>query len=199
MIDTFLSTLYDSGVVHDSEQKDRSSKLLNITPETGVFLALLLKEAQPCRILEIGTSNGYSTIWLARAITTFSSSIVSLDSALHKTNLAMDNLTQVGLIDFVELITMDAGKYLKQSTDQSCDFVFLDASRGQYVEWWPDIKRVLDWGLLVVDNAISHEHEMHSFLQLIRSEPDLEQIVLPIGNGQLLVSKTNMQTDQTPI
>jgi|GEM_PF-79952 len=192
VIDAFLSTIYGEGVKHDSVQTDRSSKLLNITPETGAFLALLLKEARPDSILEIGTSNGYSTIWLTRASTSFASNIVSVDSLVEKTALAKNNLTEVALIEAVELITMDAGDYLKEAGDQSFDFVFLDAHRSQYVSWWPDLRRVLNWGILVVDNALSHEDEMRPFLHLVRSEASLDQAILPIGKGQLIVtSKIN--------
>ena len=195
-IDTFLSTLYDFGAAHDSVQTDRLSKLLNITPETGAFLALLLQEFRPRRILEIGTSNGYSTIWLARASLSFTSTIVSIDSQIDKTELAKNNLTKVGLIDAVELICMDAGAYLKGVADRSFDFVFLDASRSNYDMWWLEIRRVLDWGMLVVDNAVSHEGEMHSFLKLIRSDPGLDQVVLPIGKGQLIVTKRILSDEQ---
>ena len=191
MIDAFLSTLYGSGVEHDAVQSERSSKLLNITPETGAFLALLLKEAKPRRILEIGTSNGYSTIWLARASASFASSFVSVDSLIEKTSLAKYNLAEVGLVDSVELITMDAGVYLKEAANQSFDFVFLDASRRHYVNWWPNLKRVLNWGILVVDNALSHEEEMRPVLNLIRSDIELDQVILPIGKGQLIVTRKN--------
>lgn len=197
MIDTFLSKLYESGVGHDSVQTDRSSKLLNITPETGAFLALLLQEVQPHRILEIGTSNGYSTIWLARASSSFGSKIVSLDSHIDKTKQARKNLTHVGLIDAVELITMDAGSYLKDASDRSFDFMFLDASRSNYVAWWPNIRRVLDWGILVVDNAVSHENEIRSFLKVTRSDPSLDQVVLPIGKGQLIVASATGAGEKT--
>ena len=196
MIDTFLSTLYESGIAHDSAQTDRSSKMLNITPETGAFLALLLQELLPRRILEIGTSNGYSTIWLARASTSFASRIISVDSQTDKTKRAKQNLIRVGLEDSVELITEDAGIYLKDVADRSFDFVFLDATRSNYVTWWPDIRRVLDWGILVVDNAVSHEDEMRSFLELIRSEPDFDQVVLPIGKGQLIVTSTTLTSEK---
>lgn len=189
MIDTFLSDLYGAGVIHDSEQADRSTKRLNITPETGAFLAILLQESRPSNILEVGTSNGYSTIWLARTCASIGSNLVSLDSEVDKTAQANENLTQVGLIDSVELITMDAGTYLKDVEDRSFDFIFLDAARSHYVEWWSDIQRVLDWGILVVDNAISHHQELHSFLELIRADPELDQVVLPIGKGQLVVTK----------
>ncbi|MBX2818406.1 MAG: class I SAM-dependent methyltransferase [Rhodothermaceae bacterium] len=188
MIDAFLKTLYETGVDHDSVQTDRSSKVLNITPETGAFLALLLQEAKPRSILEIGTSNGYSTIWLARARASFASNVVSVDALAEKTKLAKSNLTKVGLIDSVTLFTMDAGAYLKEADNQSFDFVFLDASRSDYVHWWRDLRRIMDWGILVVDNALSHKDEMHSFVSLIRSQPELDHVVLPIGKGQLIVT-----------
>ena len=191
VIDAFLSRLYDSGVEHDAVQSARSLKLLNITPETGAFLALLLKEAKPRRILEIGTSNGYSTIWLARASTSFASNVVSVDSLIEKTALAKNNLTEVGLIDSVELITMDAGDYLKEAGDQTFDFVFLDAHRSRYASWWSDLRRVLNWGILVVDNALSHKDEIRPFLKMVRSEASLDQVILPIGKGQMIVTSNN--------
>ena len=189
MVDKFLSKLHEKGVAHDSLQADRSSKLLNITPETGAFLALLLQEARPRRILEIGTSNGYSTIWLARSSKSFGAKVVSVDSLIEKTKLANGNLAQVGLADAVELVTMDAGAYLTSVADRAFDFLFLDASRSNYVGWWPDIRRALDWGMLVVDNAVSHENEMRPFLNLIRTEADLDQVVLPVGKGQLIITR----------
>ena len=186
--DALLDRLYRTGVDHDAIQSDRASMFLNITPATGQFLALLIGEMQPARILEIGTSNGYSTIWLARAAAEFEGRIVSIDQLPYKSTLARENLAAAGLVDGVDLVTGDAGAYLASCDDRSFSFLFLDASRSHYTKWWYEIRRVIDWGILVVDNAISHADEMRDLIGLIRSDTHLNYSILPIGKGQLVVA-----------
>jgi len=186
--DALLERLYRRGVEQDAVQSDRSKMLFNITPATGQFLALLVSETRPTRILEIGTSNGYSTIWLARAALAFDARIVSLEKLPHKTTLAQGNLESAGFANIVDLVTIDAATYLADCDDRSFGFIFLDSSRAHYVDWWNDIRRILDWGMLVVDNAISHADELREFVDVIQSDPHLDHAVLPIGRGQLVVT-----------
>jgi predicted O-methyltransferase YrrM len=69
--------------------------------------------------------------------------------------------------------------------------VFLDADRGEYADLWPELRRVLNNGMLVVDNATSHAGEIAPLRSLIRSTSDLESAVLPIGKGQLVVQRNS--------
>ncbi len=91
-IDHYLERLYADGRLSDASTPERSSKMLNITPSTGMFLDLLVTDSRPKRILELGTSNGYSTIGLARAAARVGAHIDTVESSLQKSQLAAQNL-----------------------------------------------------------------------------------------------------------
>ena len=187
MIDALLGRLHLEGIAHDANEPDRSGKRLNITPETGRFLDLLIGEAQPRRIVEIGTSNGYSTVWIARAGRRVNAMFESIDIDPRKTEASAENLAEAGLLKNVSLRTVSGTDYLSACPDQCADFVFLDSDRSQYVGWWPSIQRILQFGTLMVDNAISHANELADFQQLVAHSGGLDSIVLPIGKGQMLI------------
>jgi predicted O-methyltransferase YrrM len=84
----------------------------------------------------------------------------------------------------------DAGRVLQRSPDAGYDLVFLDSERPEYPGWWPDLKRVLRaGGLLVVDNAISHPEQMAPFVALVDADPAFTTSLVPVGNGEFLAVK----------
>lgn len=189
LIESVLNRTYHDGRNHDARQTERSQKFLNITPSTGRFLELLIEEQRPRRILEIGTSNGYSTMWLARAGLVCNARVDSVDHSEWKHRLAEENLRECQLLDDVHLHTMDACEFLKQAIPQHWDFIFLDSDRSQYTAWWTHILRVWSGGIIVCDNAVSHAPEMQSFLAQIDNEASLQRTILTIGDGQLLIRR----------
>ncbi len=134
MIGKILSRVYEQGVANDAKPIERSAMMLNITPSTGQFLDVLIRDSQPKRILEIGTSNGYSTIWIARAASDHGAAVTSLDKSANKTEMASANLCECGLLDRVNLLTLDAGNFLAQCESNHFDLIFLDSDRTQYVD-----------------------------------------------------------------
>lgn len=187
MIDQLLERIRQDGIRNDATTAQRDRMMLNITAETGEFLDRMVRECQPGRILEIGTSNGYSTIWLARAASMCNGKVVSVDSQAWKTELAMRNVQAAELMQCVEFCTSDAGEFLSNCSPREFDFVFLDADRKRYARWAPALFRALRWGTLVVDNATSHPDEMADFRACVDQCDELESLVLPIGKGQLIV------------
>ena len=187
--DAILQQIYDEGVEHDAKTRDRTRCMLNITPETGEFLDSLIMHHRPKRILELGTSNGYSTIWLARAAARFGGKVISLEFLPSKVAMAAKNIGEAELSGSIEIKMLNIGKYLREASTGSFDFVFLDSDRSSYVQWWRDIERVLEFGTLVADNATSHPYEMQPLMDLLYTRPELEHEVRPIGNGQLVVRK----------
>jgi predicted O-methyltransferase YrrM len=142
-------------------------------------------------VLEIGTSNGYSTIWLGDAAEAVGGSVVSLEIEPERTAQALDNLTQAGVSEFVELRTQDAAQALAAFGDGAFDLVFLDAERREYASYWPDLVRVLrDRGLLVVDNTLSHAKELVEFSELVYSDASVTSTLVTVGSGVLLVVKS---------
>jgi predicted O-methyltransferase YrrM len=153
----FLEDLYRRGHEHDAEKTDRLERLRNVEPDTAQLLAVLVRALAAKRLLELGTSNGYSTIWLADAARSTDGSVLSIDVDPTRTAQALKHLTQVRLQDYVELRTEDAALTLSQAADASLDMIFLDAERPAYSDYWPNLFRVLrPGGLLAVDNVLSH-------------------------------------------
>lgn len=163
--------------------------MLNITPDTGAFLAVLVKATQARRILEIGTSNGYSTLWLADAAGV-DGRVTTVEMAAHKIAMARQNIERAGLAQRIVQLEGDAGAHLKGMRDGAFDLVFLDAERSVYLDWWPDLKRILRaGGLLVVDNATSHAHEMAAFTEAVQADAAFTTSLVPVGKGEFLAVK----------
>jgi predicted O-methyltransferase YrrM len=184
-----LRELERFGHANDAAATDRSQKMLNITHDTGVFLALLIKAARCRGVLEIGTSNGYSTLWLADAVGD-AGRVTTVDRAAHKVELAARNFQRAGLAPRIRQITDDADRFLASCPDAAYDFIFLDSDRNQYVAWWSTLQRVLQPGcLIVVDNATSHAHELEAFSRAVAASPGILSSLVPIGNGELVILK----------
>jgi predicted O-methyltransferase YrrM len=188
-LQNLLRELEVFGKSNDLEVNTRQQKMLNITTDTGMFLSLQIQACKAKRILEIGTSNGYSTIWLASAAAKVDGHVTTIEIQNHKIEKAKANFNRSGLQHKIQLIHLDAGIFLKSAELNSFDFIFLDSDREQYTGWWSELIRVLvPGGLLIVDNAISHENELIGFRHLVEKE-NFESAVVPIGNGELLVLK----------
>lgn len=175
------------GAENDAREVERGRRMLNITPDTGEFLAVLVRFGTARRVLEIGTSNGYSTLWLAESAAAIDGHVTTLEYAEDKAAMARDTFARSGLADRITLVHDDAGPWLAQAVDASIDLLFLDSDRGQYAGWWPQLRRVLrPGGLLVVDNATSHAGEMEPLRTLLESDANFSTSLVPVGNGELL-------------
>jgi predicted O-methyltransferase YrrM len=87
-IRAFLTELYETGQQNDAQEQERSKKMLNLEPVAAQFLNILIRSSRRTRLLEIGTSNGYSTIWLAWAASVTGGRVISIDRDAHKQALA---------------------------------------------------------------------------------------------------------------
>jgi predicted O-methyltransferase YrrM len=185
-----LAELEEFGRVNDSSTDDRSRSMLNITRDTGEFLSVLVRVMHAQRILEVGTSNGYSTLWLASAARAVDGSVTTVEKSDFKIDLAAQNFARSGLDSVITQIHANAGPVLAGMEAASFDFIFLDSERGEYPGWWLDIKRILHpSGLLVVDNATSHTEQLAPFITLVKSDLEFTTSLVPVGNGEFLATK----------
>jgi len=190
--ESLKSELERFGEANDQATIERSRRMLNITRDTGEFLSLLVRATGARRVLEIGTSNGYSTLWLAEAARATGGRVTTVESSAYKIGLASTTFARSGLGSFISLVHDDAGPVLQRSDGDAFDFVFLDSERTEYPGWWPQLRRVLrPGGLLVVDNAISHLEQMAPFTALVKADPLFTTSLVPVGNGELLAVKAS--------
>lgn len=187
----FLDELYAHGREFDSKHEDRLQRLRNVEPETAELLGVLVRAMGATRVLEIGTSNGYSTIWLADAAEAVGGTVLSLEIEAGRTAEAAGNVAEAGVAEFVELRTQDAAEALRSFADAAFDLIFLDAERTLYAGYWPDLIRALrPNGLLVVDNTLSHAKELVEFSELVYGDPQVTSTLVTVGAGVLLIVKS---------
>ena len=183
-----LEDLHRHGIEHDAGTTDRLERLRNVEPETAALLALLVRATGARRVLELGTSNGYSTVWLADAVSANDGSLTSVELDPERTTQAAHNLERAGLRTVVDLRIQDAADTLRQSEDGEWDLIFLDAERPAYASYWPDLVRVLrPRGVLAVDNVLSHAAEVSEFRALVSADERVSEALSPTGAGALLV------------
>jgi len=187
---TLKTELERLGAANDGATAERSRRMLNITRDTGEFLSVLVRATLARRVLEIGTSNGYSTLWLAEAARAIGGAVTTVETAEYKVGLASANFARSGLAPIITLVHDDAGHLLQRSEQSAFDFVFLDSERPEYPGWWPQLRRVLrPGGLLVVDNATSHVEQLAPFVALVNADPQFSTSLVPVGNGEFLAVK----------
>ncbi|MBE0613663.1 MAG: O-methyltransferase [Burkholderiales bacterium] len=166
--------------------------MLNITRDTGEFLSVMVRGTVARRVLEIGTSNGYSTLWLAEAAKAVGGSVTTVEFAEYKVKLASATFSRSGLSPFITLVHDDAGHLLQHGDAGAYDLVFLDSERPEYPGWWPQLRRVIrPGGLLIVDNATSHAEQMAPFVDLVKADPAFTTCLVPVGKGEFLAVKTS--------
>jgi len=192
-VDAALLRLLDElaafGRDNDARETTRPKRMLNITPETGRLLWVLVHATRATRILEVGTSNGFSTLWLADAAQSTGGRVTTLEVDPAKIALALTNLGRTGLDEVVDIIAGRAADTLV-TLPGPFDLVFLDADRPSYLTYLElVVPRLRSGGLLVADNVTSHAHELQEFLARVKSHPALFAVTVPIGNGEEIALK----------
>ncbi len=131
------------GEQNDDAQQSRGSKMLNITRDTGELLAVLVQTRGAAAVLEIGTSNGYSTLWLAEAVKRLGGRVTTIERDEGKRAMAAANFQRAGLEPWIEQLAGEAGTLLPTLPTAAYPLIFLDSDRQHYQAWWPEIQRLL--------------------------------------------------------
>lgn len=208
---TYINSL-DSGnteVLDTIEREALDSYVPIIRKEMQSFLKLLLAMNKPKRILEVGTAVGFSAILMAE-YNPYPCEIVTIENYEKRIPIARENFIRAGKDNQITLIEGDATEVLKDTNppfDEPFDMIFMDAAKGQYINFMPDIMRLLKKdGVLVSDNVLqdgdiieSHfvvtrrnrtiYKRMREYLYELTHRDDLVTAVLPIGDGITVSTK----------
>ena len=198
---TYINSL-DQGntaILDTIEREALDSYVPIIRKEMQSFLKLLLAMQKPKRILEVGTAVGFSAILMAE-YNPYPCEIVTIENYEKRIPIARENFLRAGKEKQITLIEGDATEVLK-TLEEPFDMIFMDAAKGQYINFMPDILRLLKKdGVLVSDNVLqdgdiieSHfvvtrrnrtiHKRMREYLYELTHRDDLVTAVLPIGDG----------------
>ncbi|WP_207001762.1 O-methyltransferase [Trinickia mobilis] len=183
-IEALLHELEVHGAEIDATATDRTQKLLNLERPTAELLFLLVTASGRRRVLEIGTSNGYSAIWLACAMAkTAGNPITTIDRDAARAAQARENLRRAGVQSHAQVIEGDATRWCA-ALDGPFDCVFFDADRisapSQLELLLP---KLTDDVLLIADNALSHPEEIAGYLATVSALPQFDATLVPVGKG----------------
>lgn len=160
--------------------------LISIGPDTGTLLNVLIRAMRAQTILELGTSYGHSTVFLAEAARASNGKVVSIDIKAEKQRYAREQLASAGLDSFVEFQTGDA-REIVASFAGSIDFVLIDLWKDLYIPCFDLVYPKLSDGAFVAADNILHPElfrdAMAAYRRHVRGRSDIDTILLPVGSG----------------
>ena len=176
------------------DQEDRSDgtsrleRLRQIEPDTGRFLALWAAAAPDGQYVEIGTSAGYSALWLALACRATGRTLTTFEVLPRKVELARDTFARAGVDDVVRLVEGDFLQHAEQL--DRVGFCFLDAEKEVYGACYDAVvPRLVPGGILIADNAINHRETLRPMLEAALADARVDALIVPIGKGELVCRK----------
>ncbi|MGN0400485.1 MAG: O-methyltransferase [Blautia sp.] len=187
------------------ESEARENRVPIIRHEMQSFLKVLLRMSSPRLILEVGTAVGFSTLLMSEYAPE-DCRITTIENYEKRIPIARENFRKAGREDRITLLEGDAAQVLK-TLEGPYDFIFMDAAKGQYIHFLPDILRLLPkGGILVSDNVLqdgdlieSHfaverrnrtiYKRMREYLYVLKNHEQLETSILPLGDGVTLSVK----------
>ena len=159
-----------------------TERSLAVGPDSGRLLFALVAPNAGCEVLEIGSSRGYSTIWLAGAARILGGRVVSLEEDPAKVDAWRRNITDAGLEEWVELVEGDARQTLPELED-GFDVVFLDAWKDDYELLFGLARQKLDPGGIVVADNVTTSSTVQAYAAARQADPTLVSVTVPIGHG----------------
>ena len=171
---------------HEERNERLNEFLLPVGEEVGIFINSLAKSAKSKTILEIGTSYGYSTIWLAEAAKVTGGKVITLEISAEKTSFARQKIEEAGLSEFVEFRVGDALETITKTTE-TFDFVLVDVWKELYLPCFNLFFSKLKKGAWVVaDNMIFPPHslpEATAYRKGVQETNAFDTVLMPIGSG----------------
>lgn len=157
----------------------------NVPPQTGNFLNMLIKMNKSKRVLEIGTSNGYSGLWILEALSYTGGSFTTIEFYEKRQSVAVENYKKCGFDGMYTALQGEACEVLEGlAEDEKFDFVFIDANKREYIKYYEIIKpHLLSNSIIAADNVTSHREKVQPFLDAIQADSDFQTEILDLPGG----------------
>jgi caffeoyl-CoA O-methyltransferase len=175
-------------LLEELSRPEISLKMWNVPPQDGRLLQILVRLTQARSVLEVGTSDGVSAIWMALGLKDTGGKLITLEIDPGRAGLARENFRKAGLEDRIRLIEGDALKTLP-TLKETFNLVFLDAAKEQYKQYLDLIyAQIAPGGVIVAHNAILHAAAMKDYLDYVQDTPDLDTVILKTGEDGVALS-----------
>jgi predicted O-methyltransferase YrrM len=187
-----LDEIDGHGQSHDASAGCHEEKLLNLDRRTAGLVSLLVEMRAPRSVLEIGTSNGFSTIWIALALqrTRKEFRFITVERSEIRAEEASRNFKRANIAHAARCLVGEAIDIIG-TIEGEIDCVFFDGDRKtthkQFDLVFPKLSKSC---LLMADNAVSHERELFAYVDRIQNEPDFRAVTVPIGKGLHIAIRT---------
>jgi len=186
-----LSRMHELEEIDSRDRTDgtpQSKRLRQVPPEVGKFIALLAASAPEGPCIEIGTSAGYSTLWLAMAARATGRRVITFEWDGAKVELARATFAAAGVAAVIDLVHGDALQHLPEYS--GIGFCFIDCEKDIYLPCYElAVPRMVSGGILIADNAIDHGIALRPMLDRALSDERVDSVVVPIGKGDLICRK----------
>lgn len=165
----------------------------NISRASANFLNMLVKISDAKNVLEVGTSNGYSGIWLAKALKETEGYLTTIEFHEKRIIPAKENFKKFGVDDIITIKQGEACEVLEElcsDKDFSVDFAFIDANKSEYIKYFEIIdKKLKKGGIITADNITSHPEKVALFVEKIKSDTNYQVEILDLPGGMLVAYK----------
>lgn len=175
------------------ELEETQKDFWNISRVSANFLNMLIKISWAKNVVEVGTSNGYSGIWIANALKKTGGHLTTIEYYEKRITLAQENFKKCDVDDIITIKQGSATEVLEElcaDENFTIDLAFIDANKGEYIKYFDIINpRLKKGGIIAADNITSHADKVAPFVDKIKSDPNYQVEILDLPAGMLLAYK----------
>ena len=174
-----------AGILAELEKTQK--EFWNVPRKTGILLNTFIKMMNAKSALEIGTSNGYSGLWLSKALKETGGRLTTIEFYDKRQSIAIENFKTCEVMDIVRPLQGSACEIL-ESLDESekFDFVFIDACKKEYVKYFELVKpHLTQKAMIVADNIISHSEKVQDFIAAVDADEEFQYAIVEVPGGIL--------------
>ncbi len=187
-----MDIIFDDTTAKTLAELEKTQKeFWNIPRKTAVLINTFIKMMNVKNALEIGTSNGYSGIWIAKALKQTGGQLTTIEYYDKRQSVAIENFKTCGVNDIIRPLQGSACDVIESfSPEEKFDFVFIDANKREYVKYFELIKPHLkDKALIVADNITSHAEKVQAFIDAVDADDNFQYEIVEVPGGILVAYK----------
>lgn len=171
-----------------AELEKTQKEFWNIPRKTAVLINTFIKMMGVKNALEIGTSNGYSGIWIAKALKNTGGKLTTIEYYDKRQSVAIENFKKCGVNDIIRPLQGSACDILESlALDEKFDFVFIDANKREYVKYFELIKpHLTEKALIIADNITSHAEKVQTFIDAVDADDEFQYEIVEVPGGILI-------------